>query len=113
MVHTVFFSAAASAPKPATNKANAINGHADVPVIGGSDKDGVQFLQEKLAIIHVRGRGALGSFFDSVAARCIDVAHSSDLVVGDLVGGVEQVIHAATGAYDSDAQRVVGAENAG
>src|SRR5205823_5776246 len=28
-------------------------------------------------------------------------------------GGVGQVIHAATGAYDSDAQRVVGAENAG
>src|SRR5690348_13586951 len=81
-------------------------------MVGRGDDDGVEFLLEKFAVVGVRGGRALRAFFDGVAARGVDVADGSDLVVAGLVGGVEQVVHAAASADDSNAERVVGAKDA-
>src|SRR5439155_519713 len=61
------------------------------------------------ALLHA----ALQDLFDGVAARGIDIASGDHLIIADSVGGVEEVIHAAAGADDADAERVIGAENSG
>ena len=89
-------------------------GHADVPVVGRGDEDGVELLVEDFAIIDVAGGGeTVGAQFYGVATRGIDVTDRDDLIVGDFVGGIQQVVHAAAGTEDSDAESVVGAEDSG
>ena len=91
-----------------------VGGHADVPVVGRRDEDGVELVVEDFAIVDVRGGGvAGGATFDGFAARRVDVADGDDLVAAGAVGGVEQVAHASAGADDADAKSVVGAEDAG
>src|SRR5882762_2236369 len=89
-----------------------VDSHADVPVIGRGDKDGVELLVEDFAIIDVAGGGeTVGAQFYGVATGTVDVTDGYDLVVGDFVGGIQQVVHAAAGADDPDTESVVGAED--
>ena len=90
-----------------------VDRHAHMPVVGRGDHDGVDLLLQDFAIIHVCGGDAVGTKFDGVASRPIDVANGDDLVLADVVGGIEQAAHAAAGADHSDAQGVVGAEDSG
>src|SRR6202035_3349041 len=91
-----------------------IDGHVHVPVIWRGDQDGVELLFEEFAIVGVGGGvGGVGALFDGVATRGVDVADRGDLVGGDFVGGIHQIADAPAGADDSDAERVVGAEDAG
>src|SRR5712672_722817 len=91
-----------------------VNGHADVPVVWRGDDDGVELLVEDLAIIDMAGGGeTVGAQFYGVATGTVDVTDGYDLIVGDFVGGIQQVVHAAAGTEDSDAESFVGAENAG
>ncbi len=89
------------------------DGHGNVPVIGRADEDSIQLLIEDFAKIHVRSGEALGALLDGVAARSVNIAHCDDLVgeVAGSVGSIEQIVHAAAGADDADAQRIVCAEN--
>ncbi len=65
-----------------------VDSHADVPVVGRGDEDGVELLVEDFAIIDVGGGGeAVGAQFYGFATRGIDVADRYDLVIGDFVGG--------------------------
>src|SRR5712672_1132373 len=91
-----------------------VDSHADVPVVGRGDEDGVELLVENFAIIDVGGGGeTVGAEFYGVATGAVDVTDGYDLVVGDFVGGIQQVVHAAAGTEDSDAEGVVGAEDSG
>jgi len=90
-----------------------VDGHAHMPVVGRCDDDGVEPLLEDLAIVRMSGGDAVGAGFDGVATRGVDVADGDDLILADLVGGFEQVVDAAAGADDADAQGVVGPDNAG
>src|ERR1700733_5803092 len=90
------------------------SGDANMPMIGSRDEDGVELLIEDFFVIDVSaGTRSCGAIFDGVAARGVDVADCDDLVSADAVGGIEEVIHAAAGADDADAKRVVGTEDAG
>ncbi len=91
-----------------------VGGDANVPMIGSRDEDGVELLIEDFFVIDVSaGIRSCGAIFDGVAARGVNVADGDDLVSADAIGGIEEVIHAAAGADDADAERVVGAEDAG
>jgi len=78
-------------------------------MVGRGDDDGVDLLLKDFAIIQVGGREAVGALSDGLAARPIDVAHGGDLVVADLVGGIQQAAHASSSSDNADAQGVVGA----
>ena len=43
----------------------------------------------------------------------IDVADRHHLIVAELVGGIEEIVHAASSVDHAGAERVVGAEDAG
>ncbi len=91
-----------------------VDSHADVPVVGRGDEDGVELLVENFAIIDVGGGGeTVGAQFYGVATGTVDVTDGYDLVVGDFVGGVQQVVHAAASADNADAKSVVCAEDSG
>ena len=90
-----------------------VDRHAHMPVVGRGDNDGIDRLLEDCAIIHMGGCDAIGTLFDGVASRSINIANGDDLVVAEVVGGIEQVAHAAASANYSDAQGVVGAEDSG
>jgi hypothetical protein len=87
-----------------------------MPVVWRGDKDGVELLVEDLTIIDVGGGGgAVRAKFYGVATGSVNVAYGYDLVVavGDFVGGIQQVVHAAACADNPDAKSVVGAEDSG
>jgi hypothetical protein len=88
-----------------------VESHADVPVVGCGDEDGVERLIEHPAIVRICGSEAVGAKLNGIAMRSVDVAHRGNLIASSSVGGGEQAAHAAAGADHADAKRVVGAEN--
>ena len=93
--------------------AGGVNRHADVPVVGRCDDDGVDISGEHLVIIDVGGGEAARAHLHCVATRAVDVADGDELDGAEFFSGIEQGVHTATGTDDSDAKRVVGAEDAG
>ncbi len=75
--------------------------------------DSIDLLFENLVIIDMGGGDAVGPLLDGIAARRIHIAHGHDLAGADLVGAIEQVLHAASGSDDSDAKSVVCAKHSG
>ena len=74
------------------------SGDTDVPVIGGSDEDGIDGLVvEHLAEVHVGGRrGRIGAGLYLLAPGSVDVAHGNDLKGSTTsVSRGEQLAHAA------------------
>ena len=69
-----------------------IEGHGNVPVIGGGDDDGVEFFIENLAIVEMSGGETVGAFFDGVEIRSVDIADRNDLIEASFVGGVKQAM---------------------
>ena len=84
-----------------------------MPVIGRGDEDRVDVFGQDFAVVEVGGRESVGALFHRIAMRPIDVADRDDLIVAELVGGIEEIVHAASSADDSNTQSVVGAEDAG
>ena len=63
-------------------------------------------------IFDVRRACAVGALLDGITVWAVGVAHRDDLVGAGMVGSIEKAGDAAAGAYHSDTQSVVRAEDA-
>jgi len=82
-------------------------------VVRGGDDHGIDVLLKQLTIVQVSSCQTVGTFLDCIAMGRVDVAHGHNLVRADLIRGIEEALHPLPGADDSDAYRVVRAEDTG